>query len=118
MDVVIANIFDKEKSALGELAFEHEGLFQWRACWSGPRVQKKFVNIPLMPRPPPNSHDHGNCTYGCTPGPAMALLPVGSPAPSVAERSIFPGRGLICHLIAGITLVNPEFSGPLTAADT
>ena len=39
----------------------------------------------------------------------MALLPVGSPAPSVAERSIFPGTGLICHLIAGITLVNPEF---------
>jgi hypothetical protein len=55
MDVVIADIFDKEKGALGELAFEHEGRF------SGEFVGT-FVNIPLMPRPPPNSHDHGNCT--------------------------------------------------------
>ena len=55
MDVVIADIFDKEKGALGELAFEHEGRF------SGEFVGK-FVNIPLMPQPPPNSHDHGNCT--------------------------------------------------------
>jgi hypothetical protein len=45
----------------------------------------------------------------------MALVPVGSPAPSVAERSIFPGNGLICHLIAGTTSVNPEFSGARSA---
>src|ERR1700676_1547000 len=77
---------------------------------------KKFVSIPLMPQLPPRSHDHGNCTYGCTPGPVMDLVPGGRAAPSVAERSIVPGTGLICHLIAGVTLVNPEFSGPLTSA--
>jgi len=47
---------------------------------------------------------------------ASILLPVGSPALNVVERSIFPGTGLFCHLIAGITFVNPEFSEPRTAA--
>src|ERR1700759_5708131 len=77
---------------------------------------KKFVSMPLMLQLLSNCHDHGNCKYGCTPGPAMALVPVGSPAPNVAERSIFPGIGLICHLIAGTTSVNPELSGARSAA--
>jgi hypothetical protein len=46
----------------------------------------------------------------------MALLPVGSPTPSVAERSNFPGAGLICHLIAGVTLLKPAGSEPSTGA--
>jgi hypothetical protein len=40
------------------------------------------------------------------------LLPVGSPAPNVAERSIFPGTGLICNLMAGVTLLKPESARP------
>src|SRR5215471_1882226 len=73
---------------------------------------KKLVTMPVRAQPWPSSTDHGNCRYGCTPGPAIANAPVGSPAPAVTERSTLPGTGLICHLNAGATFPKPESPAP------
>ena len=42
----------------------------------------------------------------------MLADPVGKATPNTAERSTFPGTGLICHFSAGATSENPEFSRP------
>src|SRR2546427_8198395 len=46
----------------------------------------------------------------------MLAEPVGNATPNTAERSTFPGIGLICHLSAGATSEKPEPSGPRTFA--
>jgi len=42
----------------------------------------------------------------------MLTAPVGSATPA----TIFPGIGLTCHFIAGVTSVNPELPGPRAVA--
>src|ERR1700692_3012047 len=46
----------------------------------------------------------------------MLADPVGNATPNTAERSTFPGAGLICHFSAGATSEKPEFLGPRTFA--
>src|SRR6202171_6531167 len=40
----------------------------------------------------------------------MPVDPVGNATPNTAERSTFPGIGLICHFSAGATSEKPDFS--------
>src|SRR3984893_1909087 len=46
----------------------------------------------------------------------MLADPVGNATPNTAERSTFPGTGLICHFSAGATSEKPGFLGPRTLA--
>src|ERR1700686_5858368 len=46
----------------------------------------------------------------------MPADPVGNATPNTADRSTFPGIGLICHFSAGATSENPDPSGPRTFA--
>src|SRR6267143_2385723 len=46
----------------------------------------------------------------------MLADPVGNARPNAAERSTFPGTGLICHFSAGATSEKPEFWGLRTFA--
>src|SRR5712672_2438093 len=39
----------------------------------------------------------------------MLADPVGNATPNTADRSTFPGTGLICHFSAGATSEKPEF---------
>ena len=72
--------------------------------------------MPLRPQPSCSSNDHGNCRYGWAPRPAISSAPVGRATPTVIDRSIFPGTGLICHFTAGPTSEKPELPGTLTFA--
>src|ERR1700737_2938983 len=46
----------------------------------------------------------------------MLADPVGNATPNTAERSTFPGTGLICHFSAGATSEKSGFLGPRTLA--
>jgi hypothetical protein len=110
MDVVIADIFDEQGGALADLALDHEGRFG-REFVDGVGGRDEICLHTLRPQPPSNSHDHGNCRWGCTPRPAIALVPVGSPPPNVAERSIFPGNVLNLPFDRGSDVGEPRI-GP------
>src|SRR3984893_6420240 len=107
---VIAYVFHKQARPLRHLLFDYKSGFRDQLAGRLGGTNEFGENSTQSPTP------RGIDRWGCPPGRAVRGEPVGNATPNTAERSIFPGIGLICHFSAGATSEKPEPSGPRTFA--
>ena len=76
---IIADIFNKHIRVFSDFLLKGD-VVSMVSLFNGSEGKKKAVSMPFRLHPPVSFHDHGNCTYGSTPRPAILGVPVGNPA--------------------------------------